>query len=814
MRTLHPVATVVTADLTAALLAVLTALLASPTSSWATDMNDYPIQPVPFTAVHVQDDFWQPRLETNRTVTIPYAFRRCEETGRIDNFAKAGGLMKGDFKGIRYDDSDVFKVIEGASYALALQPDPNLDAYLDGLIAKIAAAQEPDGYLYTARRLRPDNPPEGSGPARWSYLAQSHELYNLGHLYEAAVAHHLATGKRTLLDVALKSANLVCREFGPDARHDVPGHQEIEIGLVKLFRLTHDERYLNLARFFLDQRGRPEGHKLYGDYAQDHMPVVDQDHPVGHAVRAAYMYSGMADVAALTGDERFIHAIDRIWENMVTKRLYLTGGIGARHGGEAFGDEYELPNASAYAETCAAIANALWNERMFLLHGDAQYIDVLERVLYNGFLAGVSLGGDRFFYVNPLASFGTATRQPWFDCACCPTNVTRFLPSIPGYIYAVRDDVIYVNLFIGGQAKISVKGQTVTLTQETRYPWDGKIKLTVALKDPAHFTIMLRIPGWARGLPVPSDLYRDSDPTTDLPRAIINGELLLVCGRGGGFMPIGRTWENGDTVEWNLAMPIRRVVANPSLKDDAGYVALERGPIVYCAEAVDNHNHALNLVLPDDSKLQPEHRPDLLGGVTVLRGPATALHRSADGKSTETTPAELVAVPYYAWCHRDAGEMAVWLARDPNVARAPSPPTLATGARRSASHTHDELSALNDQIDPDNSNDHAIPRFTWWDHKGTTEWVQYDFEKPTQVSAVEVYWFDDTGVGQCRVPRSWRVLYRVGDDWKPVAAASEYAAKRDTFNQVSFDPFETSALRLEVQLQSDFSGGILEWTVR
>jgi DUF1680 family protein len=794
-------------------LGLVAGLLAGTTSAWANDMKDYPIQPVPFTAVRVQDEFWQPRLETNRTVTIPYAFRRCEETGRIDNFAKAGGLLKGDFKGIRYDDSDVFKVIEGAAYSLALHPDPDLDRYLDDLIAKIAAAQEPDGYLYTARRLRPDNPPEGCGPTRWSYLAQSHELYNLGHLYEAAVAHHLATGKRTLLDVALKSANLVTREFGPDARHDVPGHQEIELGLVKLFRLTHDERYLRLAHFFLDQRGRPEGHKLYGDYAQDHLPVTQQDHPVGHAVRAAYMYSGMADVAALTGDEAFVRAIDRIWDNMISKRLYVTGGIGARHSGEAFGDDYELPNASAYAETCAAIANALWNYRMFLLHGDAQYIDVLERVLYNGFLAGVSLSGDRFFYVNPLASYGAAARQPWFDCACCPTNVTRFLPSIPGYIYAVRDDAVYVNLFIGGQGRIPLKDQTVTLTQQTRYPWDGKIKIAVQPEQPADFTIMVRIPGWATGQPLSGDLYHYADATAEKPRLSVNGQSVPIK-PDKGYVALQRSWRPGDGIELELPLPIRRVVANPSLKEDAGRVALERGPIVYCAEATDNNGHVHNLILPDDSTLTAAHQPALLGGVTLLRGPASALRRTEDDKSTESTPTELVAVPYFAWCHREPGEMAVWLARDPNVARPVRPPTLATGARCSASHVHDALSALNDQIDPGSSNDPAIPRFTWWDHKGTTEWVQYDFEKPAKVRAVEVYWFDDTGSGQCRVPASWRVLYRIGDDWKPVTAASEYAVKRDTFNAVSFDPVETPALRLEVQLQKDFSGGILEWIVR
>jgi uncharacterized protein len=609
------------------------------------DMRDYPVKPVPFTAVHVDDAFWLPRLETNRKVTIPYAFGRCEETGRIDNFAKAGGLMPGEFKGIRYDDSDVFKVIEGASYSLSVHPDAELEKYLDDLIVKIAAAQEPDGYLYTARRLRPDNPPEGSGQERWSYLAQSHELYNVGHLYEAAVAHHLATGKRTLLDVALKSADLVRHEFGPAASHYVPGHQEIEIGLAKLFRVTHEARYLELAKFFLDQRGRPEGHKLYGEYSQDHVPVLEQDHPVGHAVRAAYMYSGMADVAALGGDQDFVRAIDRIWENMVGKRMYVTGGIGARHGSEAFGDDYELPNATAYAETCAAIANALWNERMFLLHGDAKYIDVLERVLYNGFLAGVSLTGNRFFYVNPLAADGKAQREPWFDCACCPTNVTRFLPSIPGYIYAVRDDVVYVNLFIGDGARLPMKDQTVTLTQRTKYPWDGHVEITVEPEKAEAFTLRVRVPGWARGAPVPGDLYRYADTTAEKVRLAVNGEPVAIK-LDQGYVSLQRDWQRGDRVELELPMPVRRVLANEHVKDDAGRVALERGPIVYCVEAADNAGGVQRVVVPDDMPFTVTNESELLGGVTVLH---------ADG---------WVAIPYYAWCHRGAGEMAVWLPRE------------------------------------------------------------------------------------------------------------------------------------------------------
>lgn len=620
----------------------------------AQDMKPQAVTAVPFTAVKFADEFWSPRLETNRRVTIPFAFKKCEETGRIDNFAKAGGLMPGKHIGERYNDSDVFKVIEGAAYSLTVQPDPQLDQYLDDLIAKIAAAQEPDGYLYTIRRLNPDNPPDGCGATRWSYLAQSHELYNVGHLYEAAVAHFQATGKRTLLDVALKSADLVAREFGPHARHGVPGHQEIEIGLAKLYRLTGERRYLDLAKFFLDERGYAHDRELYGEYAQDHQPVLEQEHPVGHAVRAAYMYCGMADVATLTGDERYIGAIDRIWRSMVSRRMYVTGGIGARGGEEAFGDDYELPNATAYCETCAAIANAMWNQRMFLLHRDAKYVDVLERVLYNGFLSGVSLSGDLFFYVNPLASDGKAKRQAWFDCSCCPSNVVRFLPSIPGYVYAAGDRAVYVNLFVAGSGKIPLGEQTVTLTQAARYPWDGDVQMTVTPEKPAEFTLYVRIPGWASDQAVPSDLYRFLDKPEVQPTLRVN-DAAVPLDIERGYARVQRTWQAGDRVELALPMAVRRVVADPAVKDNVNRVALQRGPIMYCVEAVDNGGQVADLVLPDDAALRAEPAPALLGGVTVLRGTATR----------GGAPVELVAVPYYAWCHREIGAMRVWLPRVP-----------------------------------------------------------------------------------------------------------------------------------------------------
>lgn len=474
--------------------------------------TDYPFQPIPFTAVTIHDGFWLPRIETNRTVTIPYDFQKCEDTGRIDNFLRAAKKMEGQFEGYWFNDSDVYKVIEGAAYDLQVHPDPDLEAYIDDIIAKIGNAQEADGYLYTPRTIDPDNPHEHAGPERWSNLYMSHELYNLGHMYESATAYYRATGKRAFLDICIRSADLIDTVFGVDALRNVPGHQEVELGLVKLFRVTGEEKYLDLAKFFLDERGHANGRKLQtsadnAGYMQDHLPVIDQREAVGHSVRAMYMYSAMADVAALTGDADYVMALNHIWDNVVEKKIALTGGLGAQHHGEAFDENYKLPNLTSYNETCAAIGSIFWNHRQFLLSGESKYYDIIERTLYNGFLSGISLEGTEFFYVNPLACDGeyhfnrdnSITRQAWFGCSCCPTNVVRLLPALPEYIYAQKDNHVYVNLYINSQTTIHVAGQDVTIAQESNYPWDGTIKLTINPTDNAHFKLMLRVPGWQKG---------------------------------------------------------------------------------------------------------------------------------------------------------------------------------------------------------------------------------------------------------------------------------------------------------------------------
>jgi DUF1680 family protein len=629
----------------------------------AAELKDYPVQPVPFTAVRVEDSFWSPRMETNRVTTVWYDFQKCEETGRIDNFAKAGKLMNGEFRGTPFDDSDLFKVIEGAAYTLAVHPDPKLDKYLDDLIVKIAAAQEPDGYLYTARTIDPKCRVDFFGPTRWSKLAVSHELYNVGHLYEAAVAHFQATGKRSLLNVVIKNADLICQTFGPAPAQlkEPPGHEEIEIGLAKLFRATGNRKYLDQAKFFCDIRGRAGTHKLRGAYQQDNKPIVEQSEAVGHAVRAGYFYSGVADVAALTGDAKYVQAIDRIWDNVVGRKMHLTGGIGASPKGEAFGADYELPNESAYLETCAAIANALWNERMFLLHGDAKYLDVLERVIYNGFLSGVSLSGDRFFYPNPLETDGKAKfnhgsceRAPWFGCSCCPVNDVRFIPEIASYVYATRGSELFVNLFVGGSAKVNVAGTPVEVKQTTRYPWDGKVVVALEPKQARKFTVNVRMPGWACGKPVPSDLYRYADAEPNANPAVagltikVNGKEFSRGPVQKGFLAITRKWKAGDTIELNLPMPVRRVVAHPSVTADRDRFAIERGPLLYCAEGADNEGRVLDKVFPGKVRFEVQQQPDLLGGVATVK------------MTAEAGGAALTCIPYYAWCHRGPNEMRVW----------------------------------------------------------------------------------------------------------------------------------------------------------
>ncbi len=783
--------------------------------------RDYPVKPVPFTAVHFNDLFWAKRIEINRTVTIPFAFEKCEETKRIYHFERAAAALRGEQlqdkspPGYPFDDTDLYKVLEGAAYTLGTHPDPKLESYLDSLIAKIGAAQEPDGYLYTTRTIDPINPHRWAGTKRWELeKVDSHELYNLGHLYEAAVAHYQATGKRSLLEIALKAAELLVQTFGPDKQAIWPGHQVTEIGLVKLYRVTGEKRYLDLAKFMLDVRG-PDGDRGSGrTYNQSHKKVVEQTEAVGHAVRATYMYSGMADVAALTGEVSYTNALDKIWENVINKKLYITGGIGATGSGEAFGRDYELPNMTAYNETCAAIGNDYWNHRLFLLHADAKYIDVMERTLYNGLISGVSLDGKSFFYPNPLESRGQHQRSPWFSVACCPSNITRFIASLPGYVYAQQGEVLYVNLYVGSTAEIQMdNGRRVKLLQQTRYPWDGTVKMTINPDKNSRFTIKVRIPGWARNEVVPSDLYRFQDKV-DAPVVLkVNGKPAALKLEK-GYVSLNRQWKPGDVIELVLPMPVRRIVAHESVAANRGRVALQRGPIVYCAEWPDNPGGRVrNLMLPDSARLRAEFRPDLLSGVVVLKGKALSLAMDANGQVVKTEQ-DFTAIPYYAWANRGRGEMIVWIPNNETGAKPRPFPTIATTSKVTVSgKSRRDPRLINDGEEPLSSSD-TDSYFDWWPAKGTTEWVEYTFQKPATVSQVELYWFDDTGRGEVRVPASWRLFYKDEQQWKPVENNEPYGVEKDRYNKVSFKPVTTTGLRLELTMQQNWSAGIQEWKVK
>ena len=624
--------------------------------------HGYPIDPVPFTSVKVTDNFWGQRLQASREVTIPLAFSKCEETGRYENFVKAAHPSDTyKVEGFSFDDTDVYKTIEGASYSLQTYPDKKLQKYIDSVLVIVAGAQEPDGYLYTARTMNPKHPHNWAGKERWVAVENlSHEFYNLGHMIEGAVAHYQATGKRNFLDIAIKYADCVCREIGngPQQKKYVPGHQIAEMALVKLYMVTGDKKYLDQAKFFLDTRGYTSRKDAY---SQAHKPVVEQDEAVGHAVRAVYMYSGMADVAAITGDSSYIKAIDKIWDNIVSKKIYITGGIGARHAGEAFGNNYELPNQSAYCETCAAIGNVYMNYRLFLLHGDAKYFDVLERTLYNGLISGVSLDGGSFFYPNPLSSNGKYSRKPWFGCACCPSNVSRFIPSLPGYVYAVKNDQVYVNLYLSNKAELKVDKKKILLEQETGYPWNGDIRLKITQGN-QDFTMKLRIPGWVRGNVLPGDLYSYADNQKPAYQVSVNGQT-VESDVNDGYLSIARKWKKGDVVEVHFDMIPRIVKANPKVEADHGRVAVERGPIVYCAEWPDNRFNVHSILLNQHPQFKVTDKPELLYGIRQITTDAQALSYDKAGKLV-TKDVELTLIPYYAWAHRGEGDMEVWLPID------------------------------------------------------------------------------------------------------------------------------------------------------
>ena len=655
--------------------------------------SGYPYTQVPFTSVKITPGtFWGDRIRAAREVTIPLAFSKCESEHRYKNFEMAAytlqhpghpGLQTPEwnvakFMGFSFDDTDVYKTIEGASYVLQTFPDAKLKAYIDSVLDVVGAAQESDGYLYTARTINPEHPHGWAADKRWAAEEHaSHELYNLGHMVDAACAHYQATGSDKFLNIAKRYADCVIKEVGAGEGQAcvVPGHQIAEMALARLYVLTGEKKYLDEAKFLLDYRGKT---KIKNIYSQSDKPVVDQTEAWGHAVRAGYMYAGMADVAALLGDSTYIKAIDTIYENIVSKKYYLTGGVGARHQGEAFGADYELPNLTAYNETCAAISMVYLFERMFLLHGDAKYIDCLERTLYNGVISGMSVDGGKFFYPNPLSSDGhyrfnadnTMTRQPWFGCACCPSNLCRFIPSMPGYVYGVRDNNLYVNLFAANTATIKVNGKDVTLEETTQYPWDGDISIKVLQNKAKQFNMLVRIPGWVQSKVVPSDLYAFNDDIFSTYEVSVNGQ--RVEGElENGYLVINRNWKKGDVIRIHFDMPVRTVVANPRVSDDRGRIAVERGPLVYCAEWADNEGiNPHHLLLARQPKFEVEASYGIQNtegdgktfNVTAITAQAQEASVTPEGKLT-AKDVRVKLIPYYAWNHRGAGKMDVWRAR-------------------------------------------------------------------------------------------------------------------------------------------------------
>jgi len=755
---------------------------------------------VPFTQVTITDRFWAPRRAVNRTVTLAHALDQLETSGTVRNLELAAAGAREGFQGYVFQDSDVYKTIEAVSYSLATDPDPALDARVDALIAKVAAAQLPDGYLNSHFSIT-------GLDKRWTNLRDRHEMYCAGHLFEAAVAHYQATGKRALLDIALRCAEHIDQRFGEGRQPGYAGHPEIELALFRLWRVTDDPRWFELARFLLVHRGeRFFAHEHQtpldaydGHYWQDNVPLAEHREIVGHAVRAGYLFAAVTDLVAETGDAALWRMLRRVWGNTVERRMFVTGGIGSSGSNEGFTTDYDLPNLTAYQETCASIALAMWAQRLNLHTGDGHYADHVELALYNAVLAGVSLDGTRFFYDNPLASAGYHHRREWFGCACCPPNLARTLAALGGYAYACDDAGLVVNLYIQGSVTTRLAGVATTVAVTTDYPWDGQVTLDLAPASAVRAALRLRVPGWCQGA-----------------RVRVNGAP-VAAPVVHGYCVLEREWAPGDRVELDLPLAVRRIEAHPLVKDDRGALAVMRGPLVYCVEDTDHDTSVATLALPADAVLTPRAEPDLLGGVVTLHGPglATAQPEWSGGLYREAVPPRPVAVklvPYYAWDNRAGGAQRVWLPTAP-------PPPVGGGPERHATIAvsfqvgHSQPHGLNDGLEPANSHEEPPALCHFWPHKGGEEWAEYTWPAPLTLERSRVYWYDDTGRGACRPPAAWRLEWRDGDEWRPVTASGPYPVALDQWCAVAFVPVTTAALRLVITQQDEWSVGLHEWQV-
>ena len=619
------------------------------------------IEPVSYSKVQITDSFWKPRIEKVARVTVPVCIEQTEiKTPRIDNFEKVARKKGEKHEGIYFDDSDVYKALEAIAYSLKNYPDAELEKKADEWIDKIAAAQEPDGYLNTYFSLM-------GLDKRWTDM-EKHEDYCAGHLIEAAVAYYNTTGKRKLLDVAIRFADHIEETFPKRNVPWVSGHQEIELALVKLYRATNNRKYLDLSDWFLQQRGHGFGKGVIWDqwknpdYCQDGVPVKEQKEITGHAVRAMYLYTGAADVAAAKNDPGYMNSMKTVWEDVVYRNMYITGGIGSSGSNEGFSVDYDLPNENAYCETCASVGMVFWNQRMNLLTGESKYMDVLERSLYNGALDGLSLSADRFFYGNPLASSGKHSRSEWFGTACCPSNISRLIASLGDYVYAKSSDAVWVNLFVGSNTTVLLKNTKIHVRQETKYPWEGNNTIHVSPVKKTKFKLNIRIPGWAQGLPAPGETYKYIDAASTSFQLILNGKEVPYLMKN-GYAVIDRVWNKNDVINLVLPMQVRKVIANDKVKENVGKVALERGPLVYCFEHPDNNGRAMNIILPDNAKATSKFQADLLGGVTTIQCEASVVKPSSDGSTVETVKENITAIPYFSWANRGKGEMQVWVPR-------------------------------------------------------------------------------------------------------------------------------------------------------
>lgn len=799
----------------------------------ATATADYPLRPVPFNKVEMTSDFWRPRLETQRKTLVPFAFERTQPG--VEHLKAARDFLAGkkieERRAQRFIDSDLYKVMEGAAYLLQLRSDPELEEQLDDLADVIAGAQQKNGYLYPSHTTGVGAVKNMMGDAPYTFVVHSHELYNVGHLYEAAIAYYQATGKRKLLDVAEKSAQHINQVFfvgdpnynnGKPIRQ-APGHQELELALVKLHRVTGNPLYLEMARKFLEIRGItyvPDGEGVLSPtYAQQHAPVTQQKEAVGHAVRAMYLYSAIADVGTLTGEPKYGHALDRIWGDITNTRMHITGGLGAVHGIEGFGPQYELPNADAFNETCAAVGNVLFNYRMFLMHKDAQYLDVAEVALLNNVHAAVNLEGNRFFYVNPLEAdgkhpfnHGTAGRAPWFGTACCPSNMARLLPQVPGMTYAHDDRDVYITFYAESRTEITLDDVKVKLQQKTAYPNDGEVSLVVNPSKPTKFRVLLRIPTWAREQFVPGELYRYVDSIKEPVILTVNGEAVPMQ-LDKGFVAIDRTWKTGDRVQLTLPMPVRISECHPSVKANQNRIALTRGPFVLCAEGVDNGGATQRFFFANN----PEVKDAKVSTKSIDAGSFLQVHTTAQAitadNSIENSP--LVLTPYYAWNNRGVSSMNVWFPRDPKQAVYDPHllPKESVFSKVTASHTFadDTVNAIGDGKEPRFSNGKKEPRWTSRPQKDKPQWIEARFHGSKILRSVGVYWMQDKV--DVKFPAKWSLEVEQNGQWKPfeLYTTDRYDTRANRYNVVHpAAPIQCEAIRVHITPKEDSCVGILE----